>query len=181
MSLRNFAPLVAAALSAASTPALADEMFVGVYAHEVDTPFTLRVEEDGVDIAAGYRFEPVEGLRAIGRPAPYIIASVNTAGDTSFAGGGLSWTIGKGPVYVRPAIGIVVHDGDTHRYDPVTGKDRGLGSRVLFEPEFGIGYRLSERVSAEASWMHISHARLFDSGQNPGIDMIGLRMVFRTR
>ena len=31
------------------------------------------------------------------------------------------------------------------------------------------------RVALEASWVHISNARLFNSQQNPGIDMMGLR------
>ena len=34
---------------------------------------------------------------------------------------------------------------------------------------------IASRVSVEASWVHISNARLFDSQQNPGIDMIGVR------
>lgn len=156
-------------------PAQADELFAGIYAHEVDTPLTLRVAEKGADIALGYRFRPIERWHAIGKPAPYVVASINSSGDTSFAGAGLSWILGKGRVYLRPAVAIVVHDGDTHRADPVNGRDRGLGSRVLFEPELGIGWRATGRLSLEASWMHVSHAMLFGE-QNPGIDMMGLRL-----
>lgn len=173
---RFCAPL---AVLLAASPASADELFVGAYVHEVDTPFTLRVAERGADIAVGYRFRPIESWRAIGSPAPYVLASINTAGDTSFAGGGLSWSVGKGRLYLRPAIGLVVHDGDTRRIDPATGRDRGLGSRVLFKPELAVGWRASERLSVEASWMHISHAQLFDSNQNPGIDMMGLRLNWK--
>src|SRR5690606_7004396 len=103
-------PAALAALSLAS-PVAAQEVFAGVYAHEVDTPFTLKVGESGVDLALGYRFAPIEPLGFIGKPAPYIVGSLNTAGDTSFAGVGLAWTLGNGPVYVRPGIGVVVHDG----------------------------------------------------------------------
>jgi hypothetical protein len=49
-------PLLAvAAATAILTPAtaLADEVFVGVYAHAVDTPFTFRTGESGADILAG--------------------------------------------------------------------------------------------------------------------------------
>lgn len=158
-------------------PASAQEVFAGVYAHEVDTPFTLHTGESGADIAAGYRFGRLKALRLIGSPAPYVIASVNTAGDTSFAGAGLSWTIGKGPVYVRPAVGLVAHDGPSLRV--VGGRHTELGSRVLFEPEIALGYRLDERLSLEASWMHISQGRVFNSKQNPGIDMIGARLNLR--
>lgn len=164
------------ACCASATPARADELFAGGYVHEVDTPLTLKVAESGADIVVGYRFAPVERLSAIGKPAPFVIASVNTAGDTSFAGAGLSWTIGKGQFYLRPAVGLVVHDGDTHRIDPVAGRDYGLGTRWLFEADLGIGYRASERLSIEASWMHVSNGRLIDKYQNPGIDMMGLRL-----
>jgi hypothetical protein len=40
---------------------------------------------------------------------------------------------------------------------------------------------LSDTISLEASWVHISHARLFNSRQNPGIDMMGARLVFALR
>ena len=169
--------LIGAALAMPS-PAAAQEAFVGAYVHEVDTPFTLHTGEAGADLAVGYRFAPLEPLRAIGRPAPYVIASLNSAGDTSFAGAGVSWTIGKGPVYVRPAAALVVHDGPGFRRDSA-GRRTDLGSRVVFEPEIALGYRIDERFSLEASWMHLSHATLFNGEQNPGIDMIGARLNLR--
>jgi hypothetical protein len=51
---------------------------------------------------------------------------------------------------------------------------------VLFEPEIGVGVEVTERMSVEASWVHMSHATLF-SGQNPGIDNIGVRLNYRFR
>ena len=162
-----------------SGAACAQEVFGGVYVHEVDTPFTLHVGEGGADLVAGYRFAPIAALAAVGKPAPYLVASLNSSGDTSFVGGGLSWSIGKGPVYLRPAIGIVVHDGPGLRVDPVTRTRTDLGSRVLFEPEIALGYRVDERFSLEASWMHISQGQLLNGEQNPGIDMIGARLNYR--
>jgi hypothetical protein len=175
------APLACILAFASVPPAAAQEVFAGAYAHAVDTPFTLETREGGADVAIGYRFAPVAQLGAIGRPAPYVLASINLAGDTSFVGGGLSWRIGRGRFYLRPAIGLVVHDGPDRRVDRRTGQRTDLGSRVLFEPELGIGLRASERFSIEASWMHVSHARLFNRGQNPGIDLIGLRLSWKTR
>lgn len=168
--------LFAAALSLPNA-AQAQEVFGGVYAHAVDTPFTLETTEGGsVDIAAGVRFGGIEALRFIGSPEPYILGSLNASGDTSFAGVGVAWTIGNGPVYVRPGIGIVVHDGPEFRVNQATGFRTDLGSRVLFEPEIGVGYRVSERTSVEAHWMHISQGQIFDGRQNPGIDMMGVRV-----
>ncbi|KLI64925.1 acyloxyacyl hydrolase [Aurantiacibacter marinus] len=171
-----FAALCAVSI-ALPDAARAQEVFGGVYAHAVDTPFTLETTEGGsVDIAAGVRFGGIEALSFIGSPEPYILGSLNTSGDTSFAGVGVAWTIGNGPVYVRPGIGIVVHDGPEFRVNEASGFRTDLGSRVLFEPEIGVGYRVSERTSVEAHWMHISQGQIFDGQQNPGIDMIGMRV-----
>jgi hypothetical protein len=174
--------LVAAALPLAlsAAPAAAQEAFAGAYDHQVDTPFTLPTGEGGADFELGYRFAQLAGLGFLGKPAPYVLASVNTSGDTDFAGAGLSWRLGKGPVYLRPGIGVIVHDGPRRRVGP-GGTRTDLGSRVLFEPEIALGTRLSDTLSIEASWVHISHARLFNRRQNPGIDMIGVRLALALR
>ena len=175
-TIKTLTALAAAALALPAT-ASAQEVFGGVYAHGVDTPFTLETTESGsVNIAAGVRFGGIKALSFIGSPEPYVVGSLNTSGETSFAGVGVAWTIGKGPVYVRPGIGIVVHDGPEFRVNQATGFRTDLGSRVLFEPEIGVGYRVSERASLEAHWMHISQGQIFDGDQNPGIDMIGMRV-----
>jgi len=175
--IRSIPILAGLALALSPAAAHADEVFAGVYRHAVDTPFTLYTGESGADIEIGYRFAPLQALRIIGHPAPYVIASVNTRGDTSFAGAGLSWKIGKGPVYLRPGLGVVVQDGPLPRYAE-NGRRTDLGSRVLFEPEIAVGMKMSDKVAIEASWTHVSHARLFNWHQNPGIDMMGVRLAF---
>jgi lipid A 3-O-deacylase len=153
----------------------AGDVFAGVSAHEVDTPFSLKTRESGVDVQIGYRAGKIEALALIGKPAPYVFASVNTKGDTSFIAAGLSWKLGK-TFYVRPGIGLALHDGPIPR-SGTNGRRSDLGSRILFEPEIAVGYQLSEKAALELSWTHISNATLL-SGQNPGIDMIGLRVNF---
>ena len=173
-SMRFYASVFGALVFA--VPAQAEEVYGGVYAHAVDTPFTFDTGEGGVSVQAGVRFEPVEALSIIGSPQPYIFASANLDGDTNFAGAGLSWKVDLGPLYIRPGVGLVIHDAPSVRVDPVTRIRTDLGSRVLFEPEIAIGARVSQRVSVEASWVHISNAQIFDSDQNPGIDTIGVRV-----
>ena len=170
--------IAAAALAAASAvPATAGELYGGVYKHAVDTPFTLSTNEEGVDLQLGYRADPIAPLLKI---EPYVFGSVNSAeGGTDFAGVGVSRKFGLGAVYVRPGVGLVVHNAPSLRVDPATGVRTDLGSRVLFEPEIAIGMNVAPRVSVEASWVHISNARLFNSQQNPGIDMIGVRANLR--
>lgn len=174
---KKLAVLLSGACIIVVAPAPAQEAFVGVYAHGVETPFTFETNEGGTDIMAGYRFAPVD-LGFLGRPAPYAMASVNTAGDTDFIAGGLGWKLGKGAIYARPGIGLAIHDGPSERYD-TTGRRTDLGSPVLFVPEIAVGANLSPRIAVEASWVHISHARLFNWNQNPGIDMMGARLVIK--
>ena len=151
----------------------AQEVYGGVYAHAVETPFTFDTNEGGTDIQAGIRLDEIRALCGM---QPYVFGSVNLSGDTSFVGAGVSWKAELGKVYLRPGIGLVVHDAPDLRVDPDTGIRTDLGSRVLFEPEIALGYDVTDRFSIEASWVHISNARLFNSEQNPGIDMMGARV-----
>ena len=180
--LRHLPFAIASALSLSAAPAAAQELFGGIYVHGADTPFSLDTGEHGIDLEAGYRFAPSERLAVIGKPSPYLIASLNTAGGTSFVGAGLSWKIGLSgrgaKIYVRPGLGLVVHNAPSYRFDPVTRDRTDLGSRVLFEPELAVGTRLSARLGLEASWVHVSHAQLFNREQNPGLDMLGVRMTY---
>ncbi len=162
---------------AATQPAVAQEVFVGLAAHEVDTPLSFDIGEEGVNFQAGYRGKRIEALSVIGAPSPYVFASINSAGDTSLVAAGLSWKIGK-KIYLRPGIGIAIHDGPSLRF-AADGSQTQLGSRILFEPELAAGVQLSERVDLEASWVHVSHAQLFNRNQNPGLDIVGLRLVIK--
>lgn len=165
----------AAAASAlfVSCPACAGELFGGLYVHDVKTPLTLSGEESGVDVQLGWR-----GGRIGHTPLqPYVFGALNSAGNTSYAAAGISARFGKS-VYVRPGLGIAVHNGSAKNFEDPTNNKIDFGSRVLFEPELGIGADISSRASIEASWVHMSHAQLFGR-QNPGIDNIGVRLNFR--
>jgi hypothetical protein len=169
--------LAAAAAVLLAAPASAQEIIAGVYAHDVKTPLDLRGIEGGVDFQVGIRGERLRALHAIGSPSPYLFAAANSAGGTHYAAAGLSWKIGD-RMYLRPGFGLAVHTGSL-RLDP-SERARSLGSRILFEPELALGVRAGERLSIEASWVHMSNAGLL-SHQNPGMDNIGVRMSWRFR
>jgi hypothetical protein len=162
-------------LLAAATPARADEVFAGLYAHDVDTPLNLRGLGQGMDFQLGWRGDRIGGLRAIGAPSPYAFVAVNTGSSEHYASVGISWKIGR-QVYLRPGIGLAVHTApiSPNRPEPL----EGMGSRILFQPEIGVGVQVSERVSVEASLVHLSHATLLD-GHNPGMDNVGVRLNYR--
>ncbi len=163
-------------LTAPLNCAQASELFAGVLAHDVNTPLTLGGFEPGGDLQLGWRGGQVGALRVIGSPSPYVFGSLSTAGETNFVAAGVSWRFG-GDLYVRPGIGVAVHDRESF----IVGEDgfrRDLGSRVLFEPEIGVGYQVNQRLSVEASWVHLSQGQVL-SDQNPGMDSIGVRLNYR--
>src|SRR6185369_109489 len=149
-------PYAFVAMLAMPTPSAASEVFGGIYAHDVKTPLDKSGVESGADIQLGWRGGNI-GLTPL---QPYIFGAVNTAGDTNYAAVGLSAKFG-GQVYVRPGLGIAVHTGSTKDFQDSTNDKIEFGSRILFEPEIGVGARLNDRLSVEASWVHMSHAQLF--------------------
>lgn len=162
-----------AILFAFPSSATASEIFGGVYKHNVDTPLSLGDGlEGGVDFQLGFRggyIIPGTKLQ------PHIFGALNSKGETNYAAAGLSWKFGE-HYYVRPGVGIAIHDGATDKFDR---SDRiAFGSRVLAQLELGIGAKVSDRTSIEGSWVHMSHAQLF-GGQNPGIDNFGARLNFK--
>ena len=153
-------------------PAFASDLFGGVYAHATRV-FTLNTYEGGADVELGYRWNllfPSGLLRGL---QPYVLGSVNSKGGTDFAAAGLSYKIGH-KLYLRPGLGVAVHTGPHRAYDAL-GVRYDLGSRVVFEPELALGFRLAPRVGIEASFTHLSHAQIF-SQQNPGQDYFGVRL-----
>ena len=156
-----------------ASPAQASEVFGGVYVHDVDTFLTIAGVEKGADIQLGWRGD------RIGRTPlqPYGFVAVNTAGATNYGAIGLSAKFGD-KLFIRPGLGIAVHTGSARKFEDDSNDKLEFGSRVLFEPELGIGTRINDRLTIEASWVHMSHATLF-SGQNPGIDNFGVRLALK--
>jgi hypothetical protein len=160
--------ITAAVLIATATPAFAGELFGGIYSHDVKLPTDLSGIEKGADFMVGYR-----GGRIAGTPLqPYVFGALNSAGDTSYAAVGLSAKFGR-RIYIRPGVGLALHNGSASKY--YRTDEVAFGSRILFEPEVAVGTRINDRLSIEASWVHMSHAQLF-GGENPGIDNLGLRL-----
>ncbi len=161
---------VAAGMVSVPGAAQAAEVFGGIYGHAVGTRLSLSSSrESGVDVQIGYRggrIFPKLGLR------PHVFGALNSNGDTSYAAAGLSWKLGE-RFYVRPGVGVAIHNGSTEDFQV---DDRiAFGSRVLIETEVAVGARINDRLSLEASLIHLSHGQLF-GGQNPGIDNIGVRL-----
>jgi len=164
--------IAAAACGLVAAPASAAELFGGVYAHDQMTFLNRGGFESGADVLVGIRGSRIDALGFIGAPAPYAFGSIATSGGTDLAAAGLGWKFGR-RIYVRPGIGLAIHTRSSNGVR--AGFRTDLGSRILFEPELGIGFQVSDRLSAEASWIHVSNAGIL-SRQNPGQDNIGVRL-----
>jgi lipid A 3-O-deacylase len=167
--------VLCAAMLAVMLPAAAhaDELFGGVFVHDVKTPLDKSGIESGADLSLGYRGDGIGHLWRADLQ-PYIFAAVNSDGNTSYGAVGIAAKFSLGHQwYFRPGLGIAVHTGSAGKFfrtDKIA-----FGSRVLFEPEIGLGTQITSRVSVEASWVHMSHAQLFGR-ENPGIDNLGVRL-----
>ena len=193
--MRVVAGAVVAAAALGFGEARAAELWLGAYHHDVNDAMSIGRYEAGAQIAAGLIGGPLEPLRLLGRPSPYVLAALNTDGGTNYAAAGLSWRLPlarSGRVYLRPGLGLAVHDADIDfpsPYEPgLTSTERrgrfergleeiDLGSRVLFQPELSLGWRVSQKLAVEASWLHISHGQTA-GGQNPGLSDLGVRLVY---
>jgi hypothetical protein len=164
--------LAAAIVLLAPAAAHADTVWVGVYRHDIT--WSDRKYESGADLKAGWISEPIAAvLPLIGRPSIHVIASKSLDGGTDYIAVGIDRTFG-GRIYLRPGIGVAVNDGKRPQYS--RGRRVDLGSTITFEPELALGLRLGPHLAVEASWIHLSHARLF-SHQNRGMDSMGVRTL----
>lgn len=166
--------LTCAAMMAVAVPSAANaaELFGGVYVHDVDTPLSRSGVEGGADLQLGWR-----GGR-IGRTPlqPYVFGALNTAGEHSYAAAGVSAKFGD-RLFIRPGLGLAVHSGSDRDFEDPANGEIDFGSRILFAPELAVGTRIGDRLTLEASWIHMSHGQLFGR-QNPGTDHFGLRLSF---
>jgi opacity protein-like surface antigen len=200
MKTAMFAAAAVVALGFAA-PAMAEEAFIGVYKHDVTfignaVGLGAAGREDGADIHLGYRTNKLENLRWLGKPQVHAMVSINTKNTSNFVAAGFDWKIDfgqPGGFYLRPGMGLAYTDGKAglppanapglsqaeidrrtylyyHRID--------FGSHVLFEPELALGYQVSEKVSVELSYTHLSNGQIFHQGKNQGLDDAGVRLVY---
>ena len=130
--------------------------------------------EPGVDVNGEVLFVAPGFLRAVGAPRPHFGGSVNTAGATSYAYTGLTWTASLvGPVYGALGLGGAIHDG---QLDEPVPQRKLFGSRVLFHEYVELGFRVLPAVSLSAFLDHMSNADL--ARHNAGLTNLGMRTGF---
>jgi lipid A 3-O-deacylase len=153
-----------------------DEVKVGVLAHDVNIGG--HHKESGADINGELLFVSPDFLKWAYAPRPHVGLSVNTAGNTDYVYGGLTWSIyGRQGIFsddtrffVNLGLGGAIHDGEltTSRTDK-----KQLGSRALFREGLDVGYWITEKANVSIFLDHISNAGL--TTHNDGLTNLGVR------
>ena len=190
---RTAVGLTLAAGAALGAPAVADPIDainLGVLAHNICVTDCKNADkEDGVNLTGELVFTSPDFLRWAFAPRPYLLASVNTAGETSYAGGGVLWNWRFADDWgLEPGVGYVVHStdeldnpfppGDARR-GPFGDENLLLGSRDLFRTSLSLTRDLTPRLGVQLHFEHLSHGQILGEGRNQGLDEFGLRLSYR--
>ena len=203
--MRKIVISLAAAASglALAAPASAGEIIAGVFAHDVTfvgeaVGLGAAGKEGGANVHLGWRSDRLDSWPEWMRgPRAHIFISGNTEGDTSYVAAGLTWHIplsDDGRWYVQPGMGLAVHDGydlfpdfsepgispeEFDRRVALRSERIEFGSQIVFEPEISLGYRITDNVAVELSYVHLSNGQIFHQGKNEGLDEVGVRFLYR--
>jgi lipid A 3-O-deacylase len=106
-------------------------------------------------------------------PRAHAGATVNTAGDTSHAYAGLTWSYDvTRRLFIEASFGGAVHSGKHGQ----TAERAAMGCSWSFRESGSLGWRFSDRLSAIATVEHVSNSGLCD--QNRGLTNFGLRLGY---
>lgn len=168
---------------------IVDEVRIGVIQHNICVIDCKNADkEDGPNIHGEVVFESPGFLSFLASPEPYAIASVNTAGNTSFAGVGFNWDFEFADGWaIEPALGYVIHDGETKNPFPngspeaATFSDENvlLGSEDLFRTSLSLTRDLNANWRIQLHYEHLSHGQILGDGRNQGMDSVGVRLGYR--
>jgi lipid A 3-O-deacylase len=169
----------------ASAQSIFSELKVGVLAHDV--PIIADQYEHGADINAELRFvSPVPDdwlaivsppWRWVLDPRPNIGIDANTAGYTSQAYFGLTWTavLWQGVFAPRDHVDVDIGFGPSfNNGHTVSRTHASLGSNVLFHPSVEMVYWFAPRTNVSVYLEHSSNAGL--ATHNVGLSNLGVRL-----
>ncbi|PZO49866.1 MAG: hypothetical protein DCF16_13960 [Alphaproteobacteria bacterium] len=187
--LTGIAAFGAAMVVAPAAHAGINEIHVGVMQHNICvTNCDNANKEDGPNVEFQVSFDSPDFLNWAGSPEPYVMASVNTAGNTSFGGVGLEWRWNFAENWaLEPGVGIVVHDGavnnpyanGTPEAFAFSEENVLLGSDLLFRTSIGLTYDFDGPWEAQLFFEHLSHGQILASGRNQGLDEAGIRIGYQ--
>ncbi len=178
----------ALALAEPVSAGIVDEARLGVMAHNLCiTDCKNADKEDGPNIQGEIVFNSPDFLSWAFSPKPFVMASVNTAGNTSFAGAGLQYSFRFADNWAfEPGLAYVIHDGAVSNPFPdgspqasaFTDENVLLGSEDLFRTTFALTRYFNDRLGAQLIYEHLSHGQILGDGRNQGLDNFGVRLTY---
>jgi lipid A 3-O-deacylase len=145
-------------------------------------------KESGLDLQAQVNFTAPGFFKYALSPQPYLIATLNTNGDTSYGGFGFQWDFRfLDKWHFDPAVGYVIHNGYTNepypksdrRYQAYIDSHLLLGSKDLFRLALAVSREFGDNVEGQLSFEHLSHGYIIGDGRNQGLDNAGLRLIYK--
>lgn len=166
-----------------------NEVHVGVLAHNICVVNCKNADkEDGPNVELQVSFDSPSFLSWAGSPQPYVMASVNVAGETSFGGVGLEWRWDFAEGWaLEPGVGYVIHNGEINNpYANGTPEAQEFfeqhilfGSEDLFRTSLGLTRDFEGPLEAQLFFSHLSHGQILGSGRNQGVDQLGVRVGYQ--
>lgn len=188
----TFAGIAAFGAAMALAPAASagvDEVHVGVMQHNICVTNCKNADkEDGPNVEFQVSFDSPSFLNWAGSPQPYVMASVNTQGATSFGGFGLEWRWDFADGWaLEPGVGYVVHDGEVDNPYANGSPEAAafaeehvlLGSEDLFRTSLALTRDFEGPWEAQILFQHLSHGQILGNGRNQGMDQIGVRFGYQ--
>lgn len=191
---RLFAAAALAASSAAlfapaASAQLIEEARLGVMQHNVCIIDCKNADkEDGPNIEGEIVFASPDFLNLLLAPRPFVVGSVNTAGNTNFGGVGLLWNWDFASRWsLEPSLGYVIHDGalgspfpqGDPRSDAFAKENIYFGSEDLFRTGLALNRDFGTSWGLQLQYEHLSHGQILGNGRNQGVDNIGVRAYWR--
>ncbi|WP_300377857.1 acyloxyacyl hydrolase [Henriciella sp.] len=164
---------------------LVEEARLGIMQHNICVIDCKNADkEDGPTVEGELVFASPDFFRYILSPRPYALASINTAGDTSYGAIGLVWNWDFARNWsLEPSLGYAIHDGAVASPFPQGSPESNAfsqenvlyGSEDLFRTGLAVNRDIGENWGLQLQYEHLSHGQILGDGRNQGVDSIGLR------
>jgi hypothetical protein len=159
----------------AAAPSLLSEFRFGFSAQDAWGPEAGSANVVG-EVLFAKPFTPADLFTSYFIPRPHIGGSLNTAGKTSFAYTGLTWTVDlTSRVFVEGTFGAAIHNGPTH-HGFIPPDRQALGCSPLFRESGSVGVKLSTNWSLMATVEHLSNGGT--CAENRGLTNVGARIGY---
>lgn len=166
-----------------------DEVYLGVMQNNICVIDCKNAnKEDGPNVEFQVSFDSPSWLGWAGSPQPFVVGSLNVAGETSFGGVGLEWRWDFADKWaLEPSVGYIIHDGEVSNPFPNGSPEAAqfadehvlFGSEDLFRTSLALTRDFEGPWEGQIIFEHLSHGQILGHGRNQGLDSIGIRIGYQ--